>query len=194
MNNTQGMHEFVKDYISQNCIYKGEFDGKAPNSKYDWIIDIRSALLNPDVSFAVANLMLERMANIDRQFSFQVCTRENTPLGTALSLSARYFGIPLNVILCRKERRAYGLYNRFEGRPNHFMAMMVDEMSNHGRGLLQCFEALQEEDIPVSSIAFSVINKSNSEDPADRYLPNGIAVLSLFNLDDFGLIIGKKKD
>lgn len=188
------MHQFVRDYILNKCIYKGEFEGKTPGSTYDWIIDIRKALLNPEVAFAVSNLMMEKMAKIDPQFRFQLCCKENSPLGTALSLSARYYGVPLNLILCREERRSYGLYNRFEGEVQNAVAVIVDEMSNHGKSMKQCFDALIEEDIAPASVAFSVINKSNAEEGRDRYLPKDLTVISLFDLNDFDLSIGKKKD
>lgn len=187
------IRDWLRDQIEWKCIEYGDFKGKTPGSSYDWVLDIRRALLDPAIAFGVSKLMIEKMRELDPQFNFQVCCREQSPLGMALSLSAKYFGVNLNVILCRKEKRAYGLENRFEGTIEDKVTLIVDEMSNHGRNMQHCFDALMKEGISPATVAMTVVNKSNNDAERDRYLPNDVRVISLFNLNDFDLSIGSKK-
>lgn len=188
------LKDYVGDFIAKHCIEYGEMPGKLPGTIYEWMFYLRRATLNADASFAISKMFLYHMERLDPQFNFQICGMDSAgvPLITSLSLSARYFDINLNAISCRKERKAYGLLNRFEGTPNNKVAVIMDDLCNSGKSMKICLDALQEEEIPVATVAFSIVNKSNSSHQearrrSDMYLPKEIRVISLFDLDDFGL-------
>ena len=188
------LKEFAQRFIAKYCIEYGDMPGKMPGSRYTWMFYLRRASLNPDVAFALSKMFLYHMERMDPKFNFQICGMDSAgvPLITALSLSARYFDVYLNAISCRKERKAYGLLNRFEGMPENKLTVIMDDLCNSGKSMKQCLNSLLEENIPVASVAFCIVNKSNkthSEERrrSDMYLPKEIHVVSLFTLDDFNL-------
>ena len=190
----EGLKDYVHGFINQMCIEKGRMPGKMPGTTYTWMFYLRRALLNPNVAFAISKMFLYHMERLDPKFQFQICGMDTagSPLVTALSLSARYHDIFLNPIICRKERKAYGLLNRFEGSPQNMLTVIMDDLCNSGKSMKECLNALQEEGLPVANVAFSIVNKSNSTHKEERlrtdmYLPKEISVVSLFNLDDFDL-------
>lgn len=185
--------DFVRSYIKDHCVLHGEFESPFPGKPYDWIIQPRKALMNPEVCFIIVTTMLKRLAGMDPQFNFQICTPEESPLGAALSLSARYLNMPVNVVLCKREIDPYGALNQFEGDLQDKTTVIIDEMSNSGKSMKHCFDSLNAEGIYPAAIAMSVISKKNGRGTSDIYLPKEMTVLSLFNLDDFDLTLGKRK-
>ena len=136
---------FVRDFIDDKCIEKGDMPGKLPGTRYTWMFYLRRALLNPEIAFAISKMFLYHMERLDPKFDFQICGMDTagSPLVTALSLSARYFDVYLNPITCRKERKAYGLLNRFEGVPNHKVAVIMDDLCNSGKSMKICLVNLR---------------------------------------------------
>jgi orotate phosphoribosyltransferase len=171
----------------------GQFESPNPEVFYDWIIQPRKALMNPDVCFVISKTILQTLAGFDPDLNFQICSPERSPLGPALSLTARYLDLGVNVFLCKDQIEPYTLLNQFEGSVDNKLTVIVDEMSNHGKSMKHCFDSLNNAGIPVASVAMSVISKRNGKNQQDIYLPKGITVLSLFNLDDLNLQLGKKK-
>lgn len=165
-----------------------------PGSRYTWMFYLRRGLFNPEFAFNLSKMFLARMERLDPDLNFQITGLETaaTPLIMALTMTAKYYGDDLNAFIVRKERKEYGLLNRFEGIPNDKMCVIMDDLCNSGRSMAQAYTALLEEDMPIASVAFSIVNKSNKthskeRQHSDMYLPKGMEVISLFSLDDFNL-------
>lgn len=188
------LRQSVHRYISDHCIARGDMPGKMPGSRYTWMFYLRNALFNPQMSFNISKMFLYHMERIMPDFEFQVCGMETagSPMVSSLTMTAMYYGVNLNGFICRKERKEYGLLNRFEGQVNGKIIAIMDDLCNSSKSMRQCLNALMEESLPVLNIAFCIINKSNAEHTEERkrtdmYMPKEITVVSLFNLDDFDL-------
>ena len=188
------LRNYVHSYISEHCIARGDMPGKMPGTRYTWMFYLRNALFNPQVSFSISKMFLYNMERIMPDFNFQVCGMETagSPMVASLTMTAMYYGVDLNGFVCRKTRKEYGLLNQFEGVQNGKLTAIMDDLCNSSRSMRQCLNSLMKEEVPVLNVAFSIINKSNAEHTEERkrtdmYLPKEITVVSLFNLDDFGL-------
>lgn len=188
--------EWLREYINKYCIIRNtRMPGKAKDTWYTWIFYLRRGLFNPEFNMHVAKMFLHTFERIDPEFNFQLTGLETAayPMLTAIPLVAKVYGIDLNAYIVRKNRKEYGLMNVFEGRPNQKVSVIIDDLCNSTYSMAKCYKTLEQENMEVASVAFSIVNKSNrgihSEERhrTDMYLPKDIQVLSLFTLDDFGL-------
>lgn len=192
----QVMWELMRAYIDANCIVRGvDIPGKVPGTRYAWIFYLRNGLFNPEFLINLGQMFIYKMERIDYKLNFQITGLETaaTPMLASIPMVAKVMGIDINSFVVRKTRKEYGLLNMLEGIPNKKLAVMVDDLCNSSNSLAQCFYKLGEEQIPVASVAFTIVNKSNEgvhEEArlrTDMYLPKEIKVISLFTLDDFDL-------
>lgn len=190
------LKEWVHEYIDTKCIVRDrEMPGKMPGSTYTWMFYLRRGLFNHQFLINVSQMFLYHMERIDPKFNFQLTGLETaaTPMLAAIPMVASVMGIDINAFVVRKDRKAYGLLNVIEGIPNNKIAVMIDDLCNSSRSMAQCLRRLTEENIPVASVAFAIVNKSNEgvhdekRLTGDMYLPPEIKVISLFTLDDFNL-------
>lgn len=186
---------FVRSYIDHKCLVRNkDMPGKAKGSRYTWMFYLRNGLFNPEFMFAIGKMFIYKMERIDKDLDFQITGLETaaTPMVLGIAMVAKYLGVDINAFIVRKERKEYGLLNALEGVPNGKLCVLMDDLCNSGRSMAKAFDVLEEEGINVANVAFSIVNKCNSTHPekrknTDMYLPEGMTVVSLFSLDDFGL-------
>lgn len=190
------LHEWLRIYINEHCLVRNTvMPGKTPGTTYTWMFYLRRGLFNPEFMLAVAKMFIYRMERISPTMDFQVTGLETaaTPMVLGISMVSKLYNLDINAYVVRKHRKSYGLLNAIEGIPNEKLSIIVDDLCNSGRSMAQCFETLDKEGIPVATLAFSIVNKSNrgvhdeKRHNTDMYLPEGMQVISLFTLDDFGL-------
>lgn len=187
---------WLRDYINKHCIVRNTpMPGKLPGSTYIWMFYLRKGLFNVEFLEHLGVTFVHQFERIDPQFNFQITGLETaaTPMLVGISMVAKRLGIDLNAYVVRKKRKEYGLLNRFEGRPNQKLSIVMDDLCNSGRSMAQAVKVLESEDMEVGDVAFAIVNKSNHgvHSPqrlqSDMYLPPNLRVVSLFTLDDFNL-------
>lgn len=188
----QELHSWVRDYIDNHCIIRGaNLPGKKPGTKYSWMFYLRRGLFNHEFLSAVSQMFCIKIQEEVKHFNFQLAGLEtaSTPMLAGIPLVARVYGLDLNAFSVRAERKTYGLKNWFEGLPNEKPVLMVDDLCNSAISMRRCYDLLTQHNIPVLDYAFVIVNKTEKQfnNNTDKYLPNHIKMISLFNLDDFGL-------
>ena len=184
--------EWLREYINKYCIVRNtRMPGKAKDTWYTWIFYLRRGLFNPDFNIHVAKMFLHMFERIDPEFNFQITGLETAayPMLTAIPMVAKMYGIDLNAYVVRKNRKEYGLLNIFEGRPNQKVSVIIDDLCNSTTSMGKCYHTLEQEGMEAASVAFAIVNKTNGAVRTDMHLPHDIQVVSLFTLDDFGLVV-----
>lgn len=156
----------------------------------DWIFDFRSILLTPEGLDLVTDLFWEQCEN---QYPFQVGGLEAAaiPLVTGIVMKSIQKGKPVNGFFIRKSRNKKGLLKMIEGRLDDTKIILVDDLINLGGAFLRQIEVLKRENRKVASI-FTVMHFRALEQYAFAK-EEGINILSLFALEDFGITSLEKK-
>lgn len=189
------MHDWMKAFINQKCLVRDlVMPAKEPGKLYSWIFYLRRGLFNPEFLGALGLMFIYKMERLDPTFNFQLSGIEtaSTPMLSALPLLMKPFGIDMNAFVVRKERKTYGLQNWIEGIPNEKPVLMVDDLCNSSNSMATCRNILIQEGLSIAPLAFVIVNKATKDHSIERhntdmYLPKDIKVISLFNLEDFGL-------
>lgn len=188
--------EWLRTYINKYCIVRNTpMPGKSNGSSYTWMFYLRKGLFNPEFMINLGKSFIYKFERLDPTFNFQITGLETaaTPMLIGISMVAKVYGIDLNAFVVRKKRKEYGLLNVFEGRPNQKVSVLIDDLCNSGRSMAQAAAVLDQENMEVGRMAFTIINKSNhgvhneQRLRTDMHLPSNLQVISLFTLDDFGL-------
>lgn len=189
------MHHWMKAYIWQKCLIRDVvMPAKTPGKLYSWMFYLRRGLFNTEFLGALGLMFTYKMERLDPSFNFQLSGIETaaTPMLSALPLLMKPFGINMNAFVVRKEQKTYGLQNWIEGIPNEKPVLMVDDLCNSSNSMERCRKILLQENLQISRWAFVIVNKATKYHSIERhntdmYLPKDIKVISLFNLEDFGL-------
>lgn len=192
------MHEWVKKYIDNLCIYrvpKGQppLLGKAPNTWYTWQFYLRRGLFNQEFLYQTSKMFLHKCEKEFGCLEFQICGMESasTPLLAGIPLVAREYGLDINAFSVRKNKKEYGLMNWFEGRISDKPILMVDDICNSTNSLGKTLEILLRNNLfNVLDRAFVIVNKVKGKHKSNRNdhaLPKEIEMLYLYSLDDFNL-------
>lgn len=189
------MREWLYDYINDHCIERvGPDDnllqGKLPNTYYSWQFYLRRGLFNSEFLTFSGLLFWEMFAQKYNEKPFQIAGLETaaTPLIVGITMTARMLDVRVNSFSIRKERKEYGLRNRFEGTPNEDPVLLVDDMCNSKNSLLLAKQYVEEEGLSLYNQAFVLVNKNvHGEDDTDKYIGDQMKVRSLFNATEFPL-------
>lgn len=195
------LHSQGRELINNICIERRDQDhllpGKAPGSTYSWMFYLRRALFNPDFSIAMTKMFLFRMAEERGKIPFQITGPESgaVPLISAITnVSAVTYGLNINCFSVRKDPKEYGLRNTLEGMIiPHLPVVLCDDLCNSSVSLRRCYDICNQHGIPIARQAFCIVNKVNkaihkeNRRHTDMYLPNGIEMIYLYDLDDFNL-------
>ncbi len=163
--------------------------GGAMRKKEGWIFDIRKIILDPDILKDIASLF---WTSCKTPGPLQIGGIESAslPLITTFVLSAREYGREgVSGFFIRKSRKKDGLMKMVEGdiRENGKI-ILVDDILNSGKSFIRQIEVLESLGKKVDSI-WTLI-RFRDERFYTYFSEKGIAVQSLFTLDDFTDALG----
>ena len=185
---------YVRDVINDRCIARvppgsHELPAMGGNGWYEWQFYLRRALLDPYCLRVMAAHFWEHFGPALEAEPFQVAGVESAavPLLTTLVLTAKQ---PLNAFTIRKERKAYGLRNIVEGRPNPLLPVVfVDDLTSPSHNAFwHAMDALRQEQLALHPLGYVLVRKQRRSEPA--VIPTGrgnVLIVSMFDLDDFDL-------
>ena len=151
--------------------------------RLDWLIDLRPVFLN---AVHLRRIAAGFWALFGDREPRQIAGMETAaiPLLAALLLAAPA-SRDHDGLMIRKERKTTGRGNLVEGRPSGLPVLLVDDVLNSGSSAEKARVAIEAAGGRVAEI-FVVIDYRSRKGLAWRER-HGIAVTSLFTLDDFGL-------
>ena len=193
--NVEQARQWLRAYIEYNCIYRVPYDeepipGKMPGTTYEWQFYLRRGLFNEKFLGIVGSLFWEQFKDLYKEKPFQIMGLETgaTPLLVCIAMTAPYYGINVNAVSIRAERKKYGLFNRFEGIIDYTLpVVIVDDMCNSKNTMFLAIKHCLDEGIPIYDYLFAIINKDiDGEHPDhDKYIGKNFKIKSLFNISEF---------
>ena len=200
--------DWLHNYINANCIVRGKLmKGKVPGTMYSWCFYLRRGLYNPEFTKHMTVCFLKKF---ETDFYFQLGGMETaaTPMVTAISIHAKQMmDINIPAFVFRKEPKAYGLEEPWEGIPQYDRPVLLcDDLANSTMSLRKASDICRDYNIPKKKQAFVIVNKVNrnyydmglpEEDykltdhelrqKHDMYLDKDVEIVSLFDMDDLNL-------
>lgn len=192
----QALWEWCREYIDREVIYRADdthppIPSKAPGGTYVWQFYLRRATLNPHFAHKLGLLFWDHFAPVYRQQPFQVCAPmpSGPPIGMAISATARRIGIPLNLLVARREPKAFGTDNWFDGQALKLPVLIVDDVAASAPFLLMAATRVQQKlRLPLHCKYFTIVNKvgrgfSKTAQHTENYLDGEL--VALFNMNNF---------
>lgn len=175
--------EFLKSYcvIRSECEAIVSSSGRATN----WLLDTRIALLNPEMSNAIAVLFWDYLETL---FPFQLSCLELTgvPLMIAVQAHAMRLGYPVNGLIIRKESKPIGRRRQIEGTMTDLPIVFLDDILNSGDSIRRASAALALHARQISQVVALV--DFDTQPIGEALLRNGIDLKSLVKLSELGVI------
>jgi len=121
---------------------------------------------------------------------FQICTPEPSgpPIGAAIQAVANMLGIKVNVFSARREAKAYGLDNWFNGKVLPGVpVMMVEDIAASAPFMLRAAVRVQQKlKLPLHRNYFTLVNKvgphfKKDNQHTENYLDGQLIALFTFN-------------
>ena len=154
----------------------------------EWLIDLRPVFLQRVSLSAIAELFWERH-RAEGPFQLAAIETAGVPLLAALLLLAPLERGEVSGVIIRKERKTTGMGNLIEGRLGEEPIVLVDDILNSGGSAEKACAALEAVGRSVQTL-FVIVDYRSTKGEAWRKA-RGIAIESLFTLDDFGLKLRK---
>lgn len=209
----QALWEWCRDFIDSEAIYRVDethpmLPGKNPKGKYTFQFYLRRATFNANFAHAVGLLFWDHFAELHKAQPFQICTPEPSgpPIGAAIQAVANMLGIKINVFSARREPKAFGLDNWFNGRvlPNVPVLMVEDIAASAPFMLRAAIRVQQKLRLPLHANYFTIVNKvgrgfRKENQHTENYLDGQLIALFTFNnfshdAADFALRHGHKQN
>jgi len=168
------LRKFVYDCINDTCIERAKPGENTLVSSYDstkfsaWQFYMRRGLFNLQFLSYVGYLFWDKFADEYHKTPFQVAGLETgaTPVTFAILMTAPAFECgDVNCFAIRKQKKTYGLFNRFEGivKPD-IPVLVVDDICNTKGTIAQAFSILKEEKVEIFYKAFAIVYKDENEE------------------------------
>jgi outer membrane protein assembly factor BamB len=149
-----------------------------------WLLDTRIALLNPEMSVAIAALYWEYM---EKLYPFQMCCMELTgiPLMMCVQAYAMRCGFAVNGVIIRKEKKPTGRQRQIEGVTNDLPLIFLDDIVNSGDSIERATAALSIHGRTIAHVVALV--DFGTKAVGERLLKQGISLKSLIALEELGV-------
>lgn len=195
------MWDWLRQYINDYCIERVPLgQPKLPSRNNDvlfqYMFYLRRGLFDSTFLNYVGMLFWDKFALEYRKKPFQIAGLEtaSTPLIVGLTMTAPAFEIHVNSFSIRKEKKKYGLFNRFEGVANNDVpVMIVDDLINSSASIQEARHACLMEGLTVKDTVFALVDKEFTvtkdfeEYTMFENTRNNIDYVSLFSYNHFDL-------
>jgi outer membrane protein assembly factor BamB/orotate phosphoribosyltransferase len=161
-------------------------DARPPYGPGEWLFDLRSVTLFPEVLDFVAEEFWRQYA---ASLPFQVAGLElgAVPIVGAILQKAHTLGIETNGLVIRKSASKSGLNKRVEGVPGRAPVVLVDDVLHSGLSFESACLALAELDVDLAG-CFAIVDFRSPSGMAWRKRI-GAPVRSIFELAEFDLAL-----
>jgi orotate phosphoribosyltransferase len=155
----------------------------------NWLIDMRAALMQPDVLSSISSAFWNRHPNLD---SIHIAGMETAavPLVAGIVLEGQRRGKKVSGLIIRKERKKTGLGRLVEGTLEFSEAILIDDVINSGKSAEKARVALCQAGLTVRQV-FVVIDYQANAGTRWRQR-HALNVASIATLSDMGLSLRQR--
>jgi len=182
----------LKEIISKDALIRKErqkivhIDG----SESLWLFDFRNIFLKPKSLNLIVDIFWDLFGE---KYPFQVGGQEIAaiPLVSAIVFKSQQINKPVNGFIIRKSRKPIGLQKIIEGELNENKIILVDDLINSGSTILRQIKIIENAGKKVDCVF--ILTRFRDEKYYKFLAEKNIKLISLFNLNDFGLSYTEKK-
>jgi hypothetical protein len=185
---------WCREFIDSEAIYRVDathpmLPGKNPKGRYTFQFYLRRASYNANFAQAVGLLFWDHFLPLYEKQAFQICAPEPSgpPIAAAIQGVASMLNLRLNVFTARREPKAYGLDNWFNGRTLDLPVLMVEDIAASAPYLLRAATRVQQKlGLPLHRNYFTLVNKvgrgfRKENQHTENYLDGELVALFTFN-------------
>jgi hypothetical protein len=196
----QSHWEWCRQFIDREAFYragecadgsiKPEILGVNHRKFYVWQFYLRRASYNAEFAHRVGLLFWDRFAADFHNQPFQLCGIEpsGVPVAAAIQNTATRLGLRVNVLMCRRAPKSFGIDNWFEGRPwPRTPVLLVDDIAASAPFLRLASARVQSKlNLPLHRNYFTLVNKvgrgvNKANQHTENYLDNELVALFTMN-------------
>ncbi len=192
----QAHWEWCREYIDRQAIWRADsqnpsIPGKAPGSTYIWQFYLRRAIFNPKFSRRLGLLWWDRFLPVMEQREFQIgaCHPSGPAIALAIQAAGTELGITCNAFLIRREPKAFGTDNWFDGRVSSAPVLMVDDAAASAPFLLCAAARVRHKlKLPLHYNWFTIVNKvGRGFNKVNQHTENYLSgeLVSFFTMNNF---------
>lgn len=174
----------VLSFLRSNCVLTS---AQQPlfnrlGGKFVWALDVRRALLDPEVMAAIADAFLDA-----HEPPFQLAAVESSgiPMMAAIQNAALSRGLKINGLIVRKKRKKHLQQAQIDGISDGTPAILIDDSLNSGSSLCNAAVKLRDAGVQVDR-AFVVVN-FYSKAGVQALINHKIFSTAMFDLKDLGI-------
>jgi len=205
------MIEQLHEYIDRHCLFRCNPDvhyneccpvGKLPTTyrkDMSFQFFLRRLTHNSKMMTFVSSLFIHDLFDKMEQGleypNVQLCGLESSsiPIMIAMQAYCSRFNISINSFSIRKERKSYGLFNFVDGIPTEAPVVIVDDIINSGKSIMNCIDCCKYElNLKPAKNSYSII-KFNNHMESLKYKENVIDITSIFVVNDFNIKYDESK-
>lgn len=174
--------ERLRRLIAERCFTKGKPFQLASGRWSDFYFDLKPAMLDPEGSNLLADLILERMAGIDAKYIGGLAMGA-VPIALAVTLKSYGTSRPLQAFWVRKEAKGHGTKSLTDGYlVDGSRVIIVEDVATTGGSVMKAIDEVKRHDCQIAAV-ITIVDRL--EGAREKLAEAGIELIALFTAKDF---------
>lgn len=174
--------ERLRRLIAERCFTKGKPFQLASGRWSDFYFDLKPAMLDPEGSNLLADLILERMAGIDAKYIGGLAMGA-VPIALAVTLKSYGTSRPLQAFWVRKEAKGHGTKSLADGYlVDGSRVIIVEDVATTGGSVMKAIDEVKRHDCQIAAV-ITIVDRL--EGAREKLAEAGIELIALFTAKDF---------
>lgn len=174
--------------LNEQALKRGEFI-LSSGKKSNYYLDGRRITLSPEGAYLAAGIILEMIKDEDVD-ALGGPTLGADPIAGALACLSHLNNRPVNTFIVRKTVKGHGMKQQIEGPAlkQGCRVILVDDVATTGEALIEAKQAL---DKIGACVKRAIVIVDRQEGAKENLAKAGLALDSIFKIEDFGLSASK---
>ncbi len=180
------LRDRLRELIAERALQVAEEERfeLASGRRSRYFFDLKPVTLHPEGSAAIAELMLERLVELEVEFAGGPESGA-IPIVASVCTLSHLKGTPVQGFYVRKERKSRGTERLIEGNLRAgASAAVLEDVTTTGGSALRAVEAARRAGARVEAVVCVVDRREGAEEALAEH---GVRLYSIFTPEDFGL-------
>ena len=174
--------ERLRQIIAERSFSQGKTFRLASGKESNFYFDLKPTMLDPEGIDLLADLILERTANIEAEYVGGLAMGA-VPVAVAAILKSHGTSRPLKGFWVRKEAKGHGTNNLTDGYlPDGANVIIVDDVTTTGGSVLQAIDEVRRHNCKIAAV-ITIVDRL--EGAKEKLASRDVELIALFNTKDF---------
>jgi len=175
-------YDRLRDMIAERSFRKGDTFKLASGRASNYFFDLKPTMLDPEGIDLLADLVLERVADIDANYIGGLAMGA-VPVIVAAVLKSRSTKRPLQGFWVRKEQKDHGTMNRTDGYiVDGSKVIIVDDVTTTGGSVMKAIGEARRHNCKIAAV-ITIVDRL--EGAQENLAKEGVQLIALFTTNDF---------